>query len=111
MAIPRWVSVGDRNQRLELQTRSTGPGGVVIWQTEATRAAHVEMLTGQEQLEAAQLLAGRPGRVTFGYDPVTVAIRPSDRLKLNARIFEVVSVVDVHEQHRQVEVTVLEQVE
>lgn len=107
----RWTSIGERTQRVEVQTRSTGPGGAVIWTTQATRQAQVDMLTGQEQIEAAQLLAGRPGHVRFAYDPVTVALGPADRLKLGVRIFEIVSVVDVLEQHRQIEATVLEQVD
>lgn len=105
----RWISTGDRTQRVDIQTRGE-VGGVVVWTTRATRAAKVEMFTGREQLEAAQLLAERAGRITFACDAVTRAIEPTDRLMLGTRIFEVEVVVDVQEAHRQIEVTVVEQV-
>jgi head-tail adaptor len=106
----RWISAGNRHRRVEIQTRTTGPGGAVTWTTRATRWAQIEMLVGQEQIEASQLVAGKPGRITLAWDPMTAAIVESDRLKCGARIFEVDSVVNVLEQNRQLELTVQEQV-
>lgn len=106
----RWIGAGERRQLVDIQIRSTGAGGAVIWSTAATRSAHVEMLTQKEQLDAMQLLEGRAGRITFAYDSATKAIRPQDRLKMGARIFEIQAAIDVQELHRQIEVTVTESV-
>jgi SPP1 family predicted phage head-tail adaptor len=74
-------------------------GGSVVDSNVATVWAAIEPLTGNELFQAGQFNPSLSHRVRIRYYP---GIRPSWKVKYGTRTFDIKSVADVDERHREV---------
>jgi SPP1 family predicted phage head-tail adaptor len=97
------VGAGDYNRRITLQHFETTKDseGIVTqqWMDVATVWAAVEPLRGREYFAAAAVNAENTVRFRIRYRP---GITPDMRLLYNGRVFEIQSVIDVNEQHKEI---------
>jgi len=80
---------------------------VQSWQDVATVWASIEPLRGREYVEAAAAQATVDHRIRIRYRS---GISPTMRVTYGERIFEVVSVIDPREQHKELELMCKEDV-
>lgn len=88
-------------------------GGVnPAWSIESYRHAMIEPITGREYLQAQAVQADVTHRITMRSDEDTRRLTPKWRLGLEgtSRTFDIVSVIDVGERRRELEVMVAEKV-
>lgn len=100
------TSIGQMNRRVTIQSVTTTPDGSGGY-TEtlvdvATVWARVEPLLGREQIQAMQTDMERPHRFTMRY---RAGITGATRILYDGRTFDVKSVVDPHERHRELVIT------
>ena len=107
------VLIGNKRQRVTIERNdesATGSFGdrTPAWVTVATRWASVVPLRGREYLAAHQVQAEVTHRIFLRHDSVTSAVTPKHRLKIGARVFDVLSAVDIEERGREVEIMAVE---
>ena len=94
-------AIGGMNHRLVLEEPvriDDGAGGAAVsWAARATLWAAIEELTGVEQRAAARMSAEKRLRITMR--PID-GIAPAQRLKLDQRIFDIVSVASREHERR-----------
>lgn len=96
------MRAGDLRHRVEIVraavTRDASGAEVKTWPTLAHRWAQVRPLNGQEQLQAQQAQASMTHRIRIRYyEGLTV----EDRIKFDGRFFDINSIADQDERHRE----------
>lgn len=99
------MRAGSLRHQVQLQSLGTrvddGFGGGSIPDSDvATVWASIEPLTGQERLQAESFDARLSHRIRIRYYP---GIHPSWKVKYGVRVFDIKSVADLDERHREVE--------
>lgn len=98
------MKIGDLRHRITLQELVTGQDEagqpVDMWQDVATVWASVEPLRGTEYWAAAQVQAERTVRIRIRYRP---GIRPDMRVLYAGRVFNIQSIIDPEERHRELQ--------
>jgi len=99
------MSSGRRNHRVLLQSRGTTQNSVgqilpEVWTTTATVWASISPLAGREYLNASGERAEVSHRIFIRYGP-TVA--PKDRVLFGSRVFDIISVINIRERNRELE--------
>lgn len=79
-----------------------------VWSTDTTVWGHVEPLSGQEKFEAQQVVGEVTHKITTRY--YSSGITPDMRLVYDSRTFEILSVIDVREHNRAMELLCKEMV-
>jgi SPP1 family predicted phage head-tail adaptor len=96
--------VGKLNKRVTLQrlvnTRGTSGELVESWQDEATVWAAVEPLSGREYWQAQEMASETSIRVRIRY---RAGLVPTMRVVYGARHFEILSIIDLEEGHREMQ--------
>lgn len=110
------MKIGDYNRQVEVQTNTPtllpGGGEDASWATTSTIWAKVTNLTGRKLESARQIDIEATVAVeirfcgTGGVAGVTIA----NQLVYNSRIFEIVHVNDIFEQHKELYITCKEQI-
>lgn len=105
------MRAGTLNRTVQIQdkgspSRDAYGAEVITWVTIATPRANIQPLRGQERIEAAQVSAEVSHRVRIRYR--ATEIRPEMRVRYvdpvrGERILEIVSVVNVSERNREIE--------
>jgi len=91
---------------LKQERISDGQGGYMeTWQNAGTVWASIEPVSGREYYEAMQLTNDITHKVRMRY----VNITPHNRIKYNNRIFEIIAVIDINMEHKELEVLCREQ--
>ena len=72
--------------------------------TYCTRWASVHPLRGRERFEARQFEAEVDVRFIVRYDSVTAAITPKMQVSYNSKTYDIQSVFDVDEAHKEIEI-------
>jgi SPP1 family predicted phage head-tail adaptor len=105
------VRAGRLSRRVAYQTSAESRNALneafPTWSTVGTYWAEVRGLTGREVYHASQTKAEAPHVLTLRYPGFRPS--PAARFVYGARIFDVISVINVDERNRQVEVLVNEQ--
>lgn len=100
------MKAGSLRQQITVQqlssTTGDGGGGVASenWTDFATVYADVEPLTGRELFQAQQVNDELTHKITIRYIP---GLSSKMRVKYGSRIFQIESVLDVGERHREVQ--------
>jgi SPP1 family predicted phage head-tail adaptor len=98
------VRAGDLNRRITLQqpVEATDAEGAitVTYTTLRTVWAAIDALTGNEVFLAGQIEAMRPVTITIRYQS---DVSPRLRIAYGSRVFQIRSVRDVEEKHRELE--------
>lgn len=88
------------------RTPDTGGGYTETWSDTATVWAAVEPLAGTERLRAMQVSPTLSHRIRMRY---RADVSSAQRLVYNGRAFDITSVVDVDERHRELQLLAEEQ--
>lgn len=103
------MRAGRLRHRVTLQQLTQVPDGgggyTEDWTDVATVWAAVEPLRGQERYEAQQVQATLSHRITIRY---RAGVEPSMRVVHDGRVFNVLSVIDPQERHRELQLLVEE---
>jgi SPP1 family predicted phage head-tail adaptor len=95
------MRIGKLHHRLTLEapveTADGGGGAVKNWQLVATLWGQIEPMSGAESSFGEQLEAGGTHRITLRYNP---AVSPLNRLRFGARIFDILSVLNLDEKNQ-----------
>jgi SPP1 family predicted phage head-tail adaptor len=98
------VNTGDLRKRCTIQEKQSTQGGsgaeVINWVEVVTVWCSPEPLRGQEYLEASRLQADLDIRFRIRYHE---GIRPAMRVLYDGRTFNIVSVIHVKEQRREMQ--------
>lgn len=98
------VAIGGLKKRVTIlkQVRvSDGQGGFTeTWQEVGTVWAAIEPISGREYYEAMQLASDVTHRVRMRYMDLT----PHEKIKYDDRVFDIIAVIDVNMEHRELEV-------
>lgn len=97
------MKAGDLRTRIEIQQPvrvGSGTGGRVDWVTFAPAWADVKPIRSTDRTDDGHFQAIRLARVTIRYLP---GVKSKMRVKLGSRTLEIVSVIDVDERHRQLD--------
>lgn len=96
-------------QRVE-STRNTFGEVEPTWLVTAYRHAQVSPLTGKEYIQAQQVQADVTHRIVMRADQDTLALTPKWRIGLDgtSRVFDILSVLNIDERDRMVEVMAME---
>ena len=98
------MNAGILNRRIVIQTKvpTRGASGeeVIVWSVVAIVKGSAEPLRGQEYLEATRLQADLDIRFRIRYRD---GIKPSMRVMYDDRYFNIVSVIHVKEQRREIQ--------
>ena len=98
------VAIGGLKKRVTIlkQVRvSDGQGGFTeTWQEAGTVWAAIEPISGREYYEAMQLASDVTHRVRMRYMDLT----PHEKIKYDDRVFDIIAVIDVNMEHRELEV-------
>ena len=78
----------------------SGTGGRVDWRTVAPAWADIRPIRSTDRNQEGHFQTVKLARVTIRYRP---GIKSKMRVKLGARVLEIVSVIDVDERHRQLD--------
>lgn len=101
------MRAGNLRRRIVLQsateTRASDGGVVRTWSAYATVWASVEPLTGREYQNAAQQVSEVSHKVRLRYVPGATRVKSQHRILYNGRIFQIVSVANVEERNREME--------
>lgn len=94
---------------IESPTRTQDSLGepLLTWSTFATTRASVEPLRGMELIQAAGVEANITHRVTIRFRD---GLRPDMRIRHRGRVLNIVSVSDIEERERRIEIMCKEQV-
>lgn len=76
-----------------------------MWQNAGIVWASIEPVSGKEYYEAMQLTNDITHKVRMRYTSIT----PHNRIKYNNRIFEIIAVIDINMEHKELEVLCREQ--
>jgi SPP1 family predicted phage head-tail adaptor len=76
-----------------------------IWSKKATAMVSIKALRGREVFQARQVGEEITHRIGCRYQP---GIKSNQRIKVGDRVFEILSVIDVDERRRDLELTCLE---
>jgi SPP1 family predicted phage head-tail adaptor len=103
------MDAGILNRRVILDrnvtTQDSSGDPVADWQPFATVWAAIIPLTGREaDLGDNDILAEADTRIRLRYSPVTAALRPVDRIRYGAHIYNIVNVADVDTAHEEIQV-------
>jgi len=98
------VKIGDLRHRITIQQpiEIRNEVGEVIqsaWQDFTTVWAAIEPLRGREYFDAQQINAEVTSRIRIRYRP---GIKPKMRVVYGERIFDIQSVIDVEERHKEI---------
>lgn len=109
MATIPFTSGGAMRQRVKIQSQSisvdASGGPVEEWTTSSSRWASVEPLKGQEKMIADQLQSQVTHKIKMRWFD---GLSTKDRITLGSRTFQVQSINDVMERHRELQVMALE---
>jgi SPP1 family predicted phage head-tail adaptor len=98
------MKISDLRHRITLQRKDIvkDPEGIAIetWADVATVWASVEPIRGREYFQAAAVNAENTVRFRIRYRP---GIMPNMRVLYNGRTFNIQSVIDVNERHREIQ--------
>jgi len=98
------VTVGGLKKRVTILKQvpvSDGQGGFTeTWQEAGTVWAAIEPISGREYYEAMQLASDVTHRVRMRYMDLT----PHEKIKYDDRVFDIIAVIDVNMEHRELEV-------
>lgn len=83
---------------------------VILWTELDTVWASVEPLRGREYMDSRQAQADVDTRVRIRYQE-GITVRPSQRVYFGDRVFEIVSVIDVWERNREMQLMCREHIE
>ena len=96
------IAAGKLRHRVQLQskteTQSTTGEVTLVWATSSTRWASIEPLQGQELFAAQQVSASVTHRITMRY---VANVKPQHRILYGARVFDIQSVLDIQERHKE----------
>ncbi len=100
------MRAGELNKRITIQTKGTPTrdsfgAEVIAWSTFATVWAAVEPLSGREYLAAQQATATVDTRIRIRY---FAGVLPEMRIVYGSRTFEIVSVINVKEVGRELQI-------
>lgn len=87
-------------QKLGERVDDGAGGGSIPFEDVADVWAHIHPLAGSELLRAGQFDATLSHRISIRYYP---GIHPSWRVKYGTRVFDIKSVADLDERHREIE--------
>lgn len=98
--------------RVEIQSRAVNRGvygevSAPSWTSVATRWARVEPLSGREAWQAQQVRPDVTHKVTLRYYE---GLGPRHRLKAGSRVFNITSVIDTENRHREMVCVCVEEV-
>lgn len=97
------MNIGDLRHRITIQqpVESSNTFGEVekTWQDVATVWASIEPLRGREYFDSQQINAEVTTRIRIRYRP---GIKPKMRVVYGERIFDIQSVIDVEERHKEI---------
>lgn len=97
------MKIGDLRHRITIQmaVESSNTFGEVekTWQDVATVWASIEPLRGREYFDSQQINAEVTTRIRIRYRP---GIKPKMRVVYGERIFDIQSVIDVEECHKEI---------
>jgi len=97
------MNIGDLRHRITIQqpVESSNTFGEVekTWQDIATVWASIEPLRGREYFDSQQINAEVTTRIRIRYRP---GIKPKMRVVYGERIFDIQSVIDVEERHKEI---------
>ena len=74
------------------------------WSTTATRRGSIEPLTGREFWQARQAQADVTHKIRVPYDSTIAALTPASRITYDSRTFNILSIVNVNERSRIIEI-------
>lgn len=92
-------------QQASSGTYSPATGSPGTWTTVATTRVSIEPMAGRERILALQTEGALPARMRLRYRP---GIVPKMRVLWGTRVFEIVSVANLGERNREIELTVVE---
>ena len=104
------MRAGRLRHRVKIQApfKDNAPGsGEITWNDYATVWASIEPLRGREFFEALQVNAEVTGKVIMRY---LAGVSPDMRILHGNRVFEILSIIDVEERHRELQLMVTERV-
>lgn len=105
------MRAGELRHRVTLQqpaeTRNEYGEAERTWSHVATVWAAVEPLSGREYFDSQQRQAAVSTRITLRYQP---GITPHMRVLFGARVYEIDSVIDIEERHREMQLMCAEQI-
>lgn len=108
------MQAGRLRHRVTIKYKVSTPNAlgeeVVIWTDLDTVWASVEPLRGREYMDSRQAQADVDTRIRMRYQD-GIAIRPSMRIYFGSRVFEIVSVINVWEKRRELQVMCREHIE
>lgn len=97
------MRAGDLRTRVEIQQPvrvGSGTGGRVEWQTYAAAWADVKPVRSTDRTDDGHFQTVRLARVTIRYRE---GVKSKMRVVIGSRVLEIVSVIDVDERHRQLD--------
>ncbi|EZP75007.1 phage head-tail adaptor [Parageobacillus genomosp. 1] len=101
----RRSKISDFRHRLHFQEKKTVKddegNSVTQWNTVFTVWGSVEGLRGREYLAAGALSSEATYRIRIRYRK---GVRPSMRILYEERVFEIESVIDINEEHKEIEI-------
>lgn len=104
------MRAGDLRKRVTIEQPAESQNGVgemtQTWSTFAVLWASIEPLVGSEKLQAAQINANADAKITVRY---YAGITPKMRIRFLARMFQIVSVQNVDERNRVIDLVCVEQ--
>ena len=106
------MQAGKLNRRITVEqvTESQDTSGFPseTWATYCKRWASIVPLRGRERFEAQQFEAEVDVRFVVRYDSVTAAITPKMQVSYNSKTYDIQSVFDVDEAHKEIEILAYE---
>jgi SPP1 family predicted phage head-tail adaptor len=88
-----------------IERQSTTPDSfgqlVDTWSTIAHRTVSVEPLNGREYFNASGESSEITTRIRMRYDEDTAEIKPFDRIMIDGRTYDIVSVINVQQRNRE----------
>lgn len=108
------MKIGNLRHRITIQkksaTRDSYGAETISWTTYLTVWAAIEPLRGREYMEARQVQADVDTRIRMRAQSV-YTIKPGMQVLFGARIFDIISVIEVEERNREVQLMCREQIE
>lgn len=87
-----------------LVTQGLDGGEVITWQNVTTVSASIEPIRGREALIAGANLAIMDTRIRMRWSPTVDRMTAKWRLRIHDRVYDVVSVVEIREGRRELEI-------
>jgi SPP1 family predicted phage head-tail adaptor len=98
------LKIGKLRHRIAIEqvteTQDTDGSVIEIWSAYATVQASIEPLSGREYIAAQSIQADVTHRISLRYMP---GITPKMRVNYSSRIFDILSVINVGERNRELQ--------